>query len=198
MKWSLTVSSLQWRADEWVHFHDAAEAVATELKLSVGVAERRLREQCASGDVRSIRYEAIEDDGEIMQLIDNPLPIKSREWAQDQLDITPDTADDQAVTEYVDVSKGDVEHWIEGAQNPKMASVTAEASTTAPKRASRKREFATLGINELWCDGVPASLPNTEIEKQFGLWLTEHCKQHKLPKPEISRDTILRAAGRKQ
>jgi hypothetical protein len=116
MKWPIALHPpLQFRAEEWVHFHDAAEAVATALKVSTGVAERRLREQCASGDVRSIRYEAIDDEGEIMQLIDSPQPIKPREWDQDQIDFTAVQGDnDEAIWMYVDVSKDDVAHWLVG------------------------------------------------------------------------------------
>jgi hypothetical protein len=34
--------------------------------------------------------------------------------------------------------------------------------------------------------------------KQMGNWITEHCKRNGLPKPDISGDTLLRAAGRKK
>jgi hypothetical protein len=51
--------------------------------------------------------------------------------------------------------------------------------------------LAALAINKLWSGGIPSNVLNKEIEKAVGDWL----KQRGLA--EVSRETILRAAGRK-
>ena len=61
----------------------------------------------------------------------------------------------------------------------------------ATNRGLRKRDLAERAINALWPNGVPPELQNKKIEKRVG----EHLKQQGLL--QISRDTILRAAGRK-
>jgi hypothetical protein len=33
-----------------------------------------------------------------------------------------------------------------------------------------------LGINTLWPQGVPTSVPNPELEKKLGTWLSEYAK----------------------
>jgi hypothetical protein len=67
-----------WKGEEWVHFEDAADAYANFVEVSSGVAQRLLREQCASGNIRSIRYSGDPRDYE------RPIPdlIKPSEWIE--------------------------------------------------------------------------------------------------------------------
>jgi len=55
----------QWRGEGWVRFNEAVMAALMELETGVGVLQRRLRQQCASGDVRSIRCQVIFEEGEV-------------------------------------------------------------------------------------------------------------------------------------
>jgi hypothetical protein len=79
------------------------------------------------------------------------------------------------------VSKIDLEHSLN----------RAVKSDVQKKRGSRKLDLAKRAIKHLWPDGVPDDLLNKQIEKE----VSAHLKQH--GSPNISRETILRAAGRR-
>jgi hypothetical protein len=51
--------------------------------------------------------------------------------------------------------------------------------------------LAEQAIKKLWPGGIPSSLLNKEIQKAVGDWLKQQGIAH------ISRETILRAAGKK-
>src|SRR6476646_1953592 len=68
----------------------------------------------------------------------------------------------------------------------------------AKSRASPKLDLAKRAVEELWPEGAPKGLSRKQIAKLMGDWLTNHCNQNGLPKPYISNDTMLRAAGRKK
>jgi hypothetical protein len=106
----------QWKGEGWVRFEDAVLAVLMELEISPGVAQRRLREQCTSGDIRSIRYGVILNDREVLQVFEDPQPINPRQWTQDHLDFTADDPDDEskAVSTFIALSEADLWHWIAG------------------------------------------------------------------------------------
>jgi hypothetical protein len=80
---------------------------------------------------------------------------------------------------WVDVSKTDFEHWLN----------RAVKSDVQKKKRSRKLDLAERAIKRLWPDGVPDDLLNKQIEKEVSAYLKGS--------PNISRETILRAAGRK-
>jgi hypothetical protein len=185
----------QWKGDGWVRFEDAVLAAIGELEINMGTVQRRLREQCASGDIRSIRYEVIVNDGGIFGVFEDPQPINPRQWTEDHLDFTADDPDDEskAVSTIIALSQTDLWHWIAGVVETEGGPVPAKA-----RRTSRKLELARAAITELWPQGIPKDLPNPKIESEIGNWLTEHFKKNKLPKLDIGRDTILRAAGRRQ
>ncbi len=112
-----------WKAEEWVRFDDAADAYANFVEVSTGVAQRLLREQCASGNIRSIRYTG-DPRG------DTPIPVllKPSEWTTDPyldfqadyvptFDRVPDPEDEDdpgswGPFTYIDVSEDDVVYWI--------------------------------------------------------------------------------------
>jgi hypothetical protein len=139
-----------------------------QLGLGLGTAQRTLRDLCASGDVRSVRWDAGDEE---------PQLIKPSEWLKDQVDF------EASETLDIRISDDDLRHW----QGP----------TEPAERTASKRNWAKQAIKALWPDGIPKPLGNPQIEKQVGDWLTEYCKKNGLAKPEISRDTILRAANRK-
>ena len=122
--------STPWKDEEWVHFDDAAEAYANFVEVSTGVAQRLLREQCASGNIRSIRH-----TWEQWQEKPNAVLLKPSEWIANPyldfeaeyipnydefrqeldpgLDPGPDEDDlPNFPFTYIDVSEDDVVYWI--------------------------------------------------------------------------------------
>jgi hypothetical protein len=99
--------------EHWVHFHEAAQEAAKHLEISIGSAERRLREQCASGDIRSIRYTITYDEDDRIAFLKHPCRVKPSEW-QDQLDVVADLESDELkeILAWIDVSHDDVVYWI--------------------------------------------------------------------------------------
>jgi hypothetical protein len=122
--------SFSWKGEEWVHFEDAADAYANFVEVSTGVAQRLLREQCASGNIRSIHYSGDPKGYE------RPIPvlIKPSEWIENpyidfQADHVvsgynedPDDEDHYPTGPftYIDVSEDDVVYWIIAAK-PKLS-----------------------------------------------------------------------------
>ena len=205
---------IPWRGDKWFNFYWIADVIVEREGVSRGVAERTLRELCATGDVRSIRCDAISSEPE------EPEIIRPSEWVKDQVDL----ADDGLATF---VSAGDVQYWLDkqalAAGRPKekfhqeyrsledlfAAAEQEQAASTEPTsqpteptlvkaRASRKQALARTAVKHLWPQEPPEELTNPQIEKQVDEWITGYCKKNNQPKPEIGRDTILRAAGRRQ
>jgi hypothetical protein len=174
--------SQEWHGEDWISFHWATHLIQTRRGLSTGKAQRTLRELCATGDIRSILYEIDEylheTEGQLIATSE-PYKVKPSEWAEEALDFRDGC--------WVDVSEDDVTHWLDR-QKPTEAK--------AERRTSKKRELASQAIKALWPIGIP-EIPNAEIEKQVGNWITSYCKRNNLSKLDISSDTILRAAGRK-
>jgi hypothetical protein len=173
-----------WRGEDWFNFDWIANEIAQRHGISRGVAERTLRELCASGDVRSIKANGQDEKP------DEPEIIRPSEWVKDQVDLT--------VGEeiWIFVSAGDIQYWLH-----KQAEASGRPSKELVPpigRTSRKQRLARESVGCLWPQGAPQELTNPQIEKQVDDWITVHCKKNNIPKPEIGRDTILRAAGRRQ
>jgi hypothetical protein len=170
----------------WWLFPWATEKIKDALNISMGAANVRLRQLCASGEVRSIRY----DDTDVVDAAEGseseeefewkaselPEYIKPAEWRNEEIDLTRPGI-------VICVSEDDVKHWIKS-QGP----LKEEDPKTAP---SHKRDLASQAIAALWPKGVPASLLNKDIEKA----VADYMKSNGLAVP--SKETILRAAGRK-
>jgi hypothetical protein len=62
-------------------FAVAAEEIRTRLGMSLGFAETKLRELCASGNVRSIKYNNYSEGPSDMTEPEEPVLIKPSEWA---------------------------------------------------------------------------------------------------------------------
>ena len=104
--------------------------------------------------------------------------IEPSEWRQRDIDVMTDS---DGCKYWVDVSKIDLEHSLN----------RAVKSDVQKKRGLRKLDLAKRAIKHLWPDGVPDDLLNKQIEKEVSVYLKQHGS------PTFSRDTILRAAGRK-
>jgi hypothetical protein len=198
--------AMSWRGDGWFNFRWIADVIMEREGVSKGVAQRTLRELCATGDVRSIRYQAVTDEEQ------EPEIIRPNEWVKDQVDLAVD------VCTWIFVSAGDIQYWLdeqalaagrpvkelnlrdwfaELEQEP-SAEPTSAAATNA--RTARKLGLARAAVIDLWPQEQkpPEALTNPQIEKQVDEWITGCCKKLNIPKPDIGRDTILRAAGRRQ
>lgn len=198
-----------WNGEMWCPFHIAAEIINCQLDISRGVAERTLRELCAKGDVRSIRSEEYDPDEDLGP--GEPEFIRPGEWLGKELDL------EAKYPQVVAVSQDDLLYWIDKQSNKRqqwrsndvaLAEFLALFSygerqdrqlenTPIKERLSRKRSLVSKAINTLWPDGVPDTITNAVLVHSVGNWLTDYCKRQGAPKPEISGDTILRAAGRK-
>jgi hypothetical protein len=162
---------------DWLSFYIATNEVEQRLGVSGGVARRMLRDACASGDVRSQRQPYNPATG-----IDEgpPEPVKPSDWSRGEVDLVREA---DGCKYSVDVDEADFQYWLNGATKNNAQKVT--------NRGSPKRRWAEQAINKLWPGGIPSNLLNKEIEKAVGDWL----KQQGLA--QVSRETILRAAGRK-
>ena len=152
--------------------------IKRSLRMSPGGAQAKLRELCASGSVRSQKepysFVSRQPEGE-----GPPVVIEPSEWRQREIDLMTDSDDCKY---WVGVSKTDLEHWLNSATKSNTQRVT---------NRSPKRRLAEQAINKLWSGSVPSNVLNKEIQKAVGDWL----KQRGLA--QVSRETILRAAGRK-
>jgi hypothetical protein len=142
--------SFPWKGEEWVHFEDAADAYANFVEVSTGVAQRLLREQCASGNIRSIRHSGEPDGGVALlkpsEWIENPYLDFQAEYVIGSAgdDEPPDAFPGPST--YIDVSEDDVVYWIILAK-PKL-------SLPPSTRQGRVPRIGAL-LAKLCPDGVP-------------------------------------------
>ena len=162
------------KEDDWLDFHEAARDVERRLRMSPGEAQAKLRELCASGAVRSWKepYSLVarQPQGE------GPSKrIEPSEWRQREIDLMTDS---DGCKYFVSISKTDLLAWLD------------KKAVGKPKPVGKRpRDVAKQAINELWPNGIPDTLTNGSLVKKVGDWL----KQHNVR--DISRETILRAAG---
>jgi hypothetical protein len=196
-----------WQGEGWLLFYVAVDEIENKLDVSRGLAERSLRELCGKGDVRSVRFE----DTEFEEDADEPEVIRPSEWFGKELDL------EVKWPQGIAVSQDDVGYWIDKQPNkrtqPKptrpqtLHDLIAQQVQPDPQikeqdppikgRVSRKRSLVSKAISTLWEGGIPGTVSNPVLIQHVGNWLTDYCKRENSPKPEISPDTILRAAGRK-
>ena len=200
--------AMSWRDDGWFNFYWVARVIEERERVSKGVAERTLRELCATGDVRSIRYHATTDEER------EPEIIRPSEWVEDQVDLATEVwiwifvsasdlqywLDNQAVTEGQPLKKLGLAEWFKErdwfVDGPEYKEAAKPASEKI--RAGRKLGLARTAISQLWPEGPPEALTNPQLEERVDEWITAYCKKNNIPKHDIGRDTILRAAGRRQ
>jgi hypothetical protein len=94
--------------EPWLSFYFAAQEIEERLGLSRGAAQAKLREACATGEVRSLKQPYV-------MIIFQPVMkgprerIKPSEWRLDEIDLMID-ADGYAY--FVDVSERDFLFWL--------------------------------------------------------------------------------------
>jgi hypothetical protein len=166
--------------DDWIAFGEAARKIEERLKVSVGRSEVTLRDLCASGEVRSVRIKYDIDPSDPYDPDAMPVEVKMvrpSEWRTTEADLDG----------FIEVSEGDLEYWLGEQGAPPAAAIERQ---TVP-RTQWKQALVRKAIAELWPDVIPEDLVNGQIEQRIG----ERLKR--MGAPPISRDTILRAAGRK-
>jgi hypothetical protein len=167
---------------DWLSFHFAANEIEQRLGVSGGMAMRMLRDACASGDVRSQRQPYNPATG----IDEGPHePIKPSDWTNTQLDLECDA---DGCRYFVDVDEDDFRYWLDKQGSPQKLKLGPP---------SRKRALARQAIEQIWPSDIPKDVPNPQILREVGAWLDNYWKREKLQKLDISPDTILRAARRK-
>jgi hypothetical protein len=96
--------------EEKIGFYLAAEEIRGRLGLSRGAAEKKLRELCASGEVRSWKQPYTIVRGE-PQGEGPPERIVPSEWRTVEVDLAIDA---DGCENFVNVSKEDFEYWLTG------------------------------------------------------------------------------------
>jgi hypothetical protein len=170
--------------DDWLNFHYAVMEIKAKLGVSIGKAQSILRQLCGSGEVRSQKQPYTTTVLDEFQGGGPPQKIEPCEWREREIDLM---TDDDGCRYIVDVRKGDFGYWLD------------QQKPAKPKtKATPKLDLAKLAIQALWPHGIPKELMHKQIEAPMADWITVHCKRNNLPRPNISRDTLLRAAGRKK
>ena len=162
----------------WLSLYEAALEVERSFGISRAVARKRLRQACAEQLITSMK--APYDDGHQLPF-EYWSPVAPSEWRQREVDY--DGPDKDGCETVVMIREDDYRHWLNGATKNNGQKVT--------NRGSPKRRLAEQAIKKLWPGGIPSSLLNKQIEKEVADWLEQQGV------PPISRETILRAAGRK-
>jgi hypothetical protein len=157
--------------EEWITFYEASREVEKTFGISLAQAQKRLRQACADQLITSMKTPYDREAG----IFTNEFwsPVAPNEWRQREVDYDgPDIA--------VMLREADYRHWLNS------LSGTRSVSNRSPKQDLVKRI-----IKDIWPDHIPPGTLNKQIEKQ----VSDRLKQQ--GHPHISRDTILRAAGRK-
>jgi hypothetical protein len=119
----------EWHGVGWTDFAEAAKEIMSNLGMSLGFAETKLRELCAAGYVKSMKYDAFTGQPDEENPPETAL-IKPSEWVGAQLDLalTPPYTT-------VAVSTDDLRYWI-------AQQAIAGTPPTEPTRSSQKRDHA--------------------------------------------------------
>jgi hypothetical protein len=162
----------------WLNRPTGIREGETWLEFQSAAELIRDRLDCSPGEARQTLRELCEC-GRVRSIscAEEERAISPGEWAKEALDIGC----------HVDINVWDLAYWLDNERPTKIDGLS---------RTSKKRELASQAIKALWPEGIP-EIPNGEIEKQVGNWITSYCEQNKTRRLEISSDTILRAAGRK-
>ena len=103
--------------------------------------------------------------------------VRPSEWRTTEVDLDG----------VIEVSEGDLEYWLREQGAPPPAVIERQLMP----RPQWKQALVRKAIAELWPNDIPEDLVNGQIEQRVG----ERLKR--MGAPPISRDIILRAAGRK-
>jgi hypothetical protein len=187
------------RGETWLSFQWAATEIKRRHNLSLGIAQKTLRQLCADGDIRSLRYQPSTDHvggvGGFIVPDENAVVglIKPSEWRRDEVDF--ETDDDWATGRSVEVSLGDLQYWLDA--QAKDAGKPAEKIETTKKTLTLKQTEIARAVAKAFPEGIEG-LSNTQVARRVGDEIAASRKEKNLPKLDISDDTILREVGRRR
>jgi hypothetical protein len=123
----------------------------------MGSAERRLREQCTTGDIRSIRFTYSHDESSVAveDFLEDPELIKPGEWSKDEVDFKAEDKPDSQVC--IGVSEDDVIHWLIEQPRP-VANAKAVKGGKIPRIKVKLAELYPKGVPE------PGLCPRKELQ----------------------------------
>jgi hypothetical protein len=158
----------------WLSLYEAAQEIAQQSGVSWAEALARLRKGCADQRLQSMK--APLDDG-------NTLPfefwtrVAPSDWRGHEVDYDGPDADGCKVV--VMIYEADFRYWLASTVTP----------TAKPKRKSRPQTLVLRAIAEL---GLPDDTPTPALWQAVCTWHADHGS------PPPSRDTVLRATGRRK
>jgi hypothetical protein len=133
----------------WLSFYIAANEIERRLGVSGGVAMRKLRDACASGDVRSQRQPynpatGIEEGP--------PETVKPSDWRRDEVDLECDA---DGCRYFVDVDEADFRYWFDR-QKPEEKSKPSKKGKV-PLVIDYLKQMYPLGVPD------PARCPRKDL-----------------------------------
>jgi hypothetical protein len=171
-----------WIVGDEMHFYFAVQEIERRLGFSRGAAEKRLRELCASGEVRSWKKPYLDVGGGYAQPMapewERVLPS---EWKTREVDLA---ADADGYENCVRVSKVDLEQQIGKTGTQRCIEVPI-----VPSRRSRWQQERVVEVMcKLW---GPNWVPEGKLDAELLRELANACDR--LPKPTPSARTQRRA-----
>jgi hypothetical protein len=156
---------IEWNDEHWSDFYMAADSIASMLDISVGLAQVKLRQLCATGEVRALEADDVDGD----EGSDYPTRIPPSRWRTEDVDFIGQAGpDDRPAFTGVVVSDDDLRYWLDRQQPEPPAS-------PQPDRGGKQSRIHRV-LAELYPDGVP------------GLG---DCPRQRLTAELIKRDTSL-------
>jgi hypothetical protein len=151
---------LEWQGEVWLDFRNATEVIRSRLGVSTGLAQRTLRELCATGDVRALNSasaDALNSASARDVQPSEPYIIKPSKWRDNEPDLDVDG------WEYcVLVSDEDLSYWLDKKQ-------PNQGKEQKPKLLIGKVPRVIAGLVKLYPQGVPdpAHCPRKELQGQI-------------------------------
>jgi hypothetical protein len=147
--------------DDQLAFFFAAQEIGRRLGLSPGAAQAKLRERCASGDVRSWK-EPYSMVGGQPQGEGPPVLIEPSEWKVREVDLA---AEVDGCKNFVNVSKIDLESWLK--QQTTLRNSNSARDTAIIKQL---KNGLRPGKNIQWkvfCEQIRKARKANETERGF-------------------------------
>jgi hypothetical protein len=183
----------EWIADnqDWYTFGRAAKKVMERLGCTFDDASRRLREACGDDRIHSMKapiewIEGIDPDDYYFEDFEHWVVIPAIDWQKRNVlhDLNVFDSDSGDPVKIM-LNRLHLDDWLNGQP--------AHDKPNNPRRPpiSRKLGAAKEAIGAIWPDGILGGVVNDDVVRQVTAWM----KARGLS--TVSRDTILRAAGRK-
>jgi hypothetical protein len=169
-------------------FFSAAAEIEKRLGCSRKEARTRLRQAFIDEELAPRKAPYEESRGFITFLpVEQWSSIAPSEWRKREVDYDDRDADGCEVM--VMIHEKTFREWLD-----QQGHLTGKRVS---KRKAPKLAQAQRAIGAIWPKDIPTEVADAQIIIRVQDWIKEDCKRQKLANLIISRDTILRAAGRK-